>query len=74
MPSTTGPRPSNAERWKPESGGTHGRYDMTFPSAYVQEAVNAIPSARVTILDDAGHMAHIDQPEAWLAAVSEFLT
>ncbi|WP_369174919.1 alpha/beta fold hydrolase [Streptomyces sp. R28] len=51
----------------------HGRYDMTFPALFVQQAADAIPSASAKILETAGHMAHIDQPDTWLAAVSEFL-
>lgn len=51
-----------------------GRQDMGFPAALVTEAAGHIPSARAVILEEAGHMAHIDQPAAWLAAVTEFLT
>ncbi|MBK3573070.1 alpha/beta hydrolase [Streptomyces sp. MBT65] len=51
----------------------HGRYDMTFPAHLVQRAAGTIPSAGVKILESAGHMAHVDQPDAWLAAVSPFL-
>ncbi|MGV9310211.1 alpha/beta fold hydrolase [Nonomuraea sp. NPDC003727] len=48
----------------------HGRQDMTFPSSLVA----ATPCAEAVVLAEAGHMAHIDQPEAWLAAVRRFLT
>ncbi|MGW1128048.1 alpha/beta fold hydrolase [Streptomyces sp. NPDC002526] len=51
----------------------HGRQDMTFPASFVQQAADSIPSASSRILEEAGHMTHIDQPETWLAAVSEFL-
>ncbi|MFB8183604.1 alpha/beta fold hydrolase [Streptomyces sp. NPDC055966] len=51
----------------------HGRYDMTFPALFVQQAADMIPSASAKILEAAGHMAHIDQPDTWLAAVSQFL-
>jgi len=51
----------------------HGRYDMTFPASLVQPTLEAIPEASGVILDDAGHMAHIDQPLAWLEAVETFL-
>lgn len=51
----------------------HGRQDMTFPAALAEQAAAAIPEARAVIIDQAGHMAHIDQPEAWLHAVTEFL-
>lgn len=48
----------------------HGRYDMIFPAWLADE----VPFAHKVILDDAGHMAHVDQPRAWLAAVEEFLS
>ncbi|WP_218952362.1 alpha/beta fold hydrolase [Amycolatopsis anabasis] len=52
----------------------HGRHDMTFPATLVEQTATLIPATRTVILDDAGHMAHIDQPEPWLTTVSEFLT
>jgi pimeloyl-ACP methyl ester carboxylesterase len=51
----------------------HGRQDMTFPVALVEPTTDCIPTATGVILDDAGHMAHVDQPDAWLAAVRAFL-
>jgi pimeloyl-ACP methyl ester carboxylesterase len=51
-----------------------GRQDMGFPATLTAEAAGLIPDARAVILDEAGHMAHVDQPEAWLAAVADFLT
>jgi pimeloyl-ACP methyl ester carboxylesterase len=51
----------------------HGRQDMTFPVALVERTTALIPTARAVILDEAGHMAHVDQPEQWITAISEFL-
>lgn len=51
----------------------HGRQDMTFPAVLVEPALRSLPAARAVVLDDAGHMAHIDQPRAWLAAIRDFL-
>ncbi|MET1071916.1 MAG: alpha/beta hydrolase [Umezawaea sp.] len=51
----------------------HGRQDMVFPAALADLAAAIIPRARAVVLDDAGHMAHVDQPRDWLAAVEEFL-
>ena len=51
----------------------HGRQDMTFPVALVEPTLALLPSARAAILEEAGHMAHIDQPAAWLAALQTFL-
>ena len=50
-----------------------GRQDMTFPVELADQATALIPSATTVILEEAGHMAHIDQPTAWLAAVAAFL-
>lgn len=51
----------------------HGRQDMTFPAALVEATTALIPTARGVVLDEAGHMAHIDQPDVWLSAVRTFL-
>ena len=52
----------------------HGRQDMIFPALLAEEAEKLIPSARAAVLDEAGHMAHIDQPTAWLDALTDFLS
>jgi pimeloyl-ACP methyl ester carboxylesterase len=46
---------------------------MTFPVLLVEPTTALIPSARGVIIDDAGHMTHVDQPEPWLAAIRAFL-
>ncbi|GAA2825144.1 alpha/beta hydrolase [Nonomuraea rubra] len=51
----------------------HGRQDMTFPAAQAERAAELIPRARAVLLDEAGHMAHVDRPRAWLEAVAAFL-
>ncbi|NEA30446.1 alpha/beta hydrolase [Streptomyces sp. SID13031] len=51
----------------------HGRQDMTFPAHLATEAATLIPTAEAVVLDEAGHMTHIDQPTAWLNAVRDFL-
>ena len=51
----------------------HGRQDMTFPAALAEQAADSIARARAVILEQAGHMAHIDQPKQWLDAVIDFL-
>ena len=52
----------------------HGRQDMIFPVALVDETTRLIPSARAVVIEEAGHMAHVDQPRAWLDAVADFLS
>jgi pimeloyl-ACP methyl ester carboxylesterase len=40
----------------------HGRRDMTYPANLAAQPATRNPAARAVILDEAGHMAHIDQP------------
>ncbi|MFB9723127.1 alpha/beta fold hydrolase [Planobispora longispora] len=40
----------------------------------VEDTVKLIPSARAVVIEEAGHMAHIDQPRIWLDAIADFLS
>jgi pimeloyl-ACP methyl ester carboxylesterase len=51
----------------------HGRQDTRFPVTLVDRTVELIPSACGVVIEDAGHMTHVDQPTRWLAAVADFL-
>ena len=51
----------------------HGEQDMTFPAVLAGQAAALIPRTTAVVLPDAGHMAHIDDPRAWVAAVRRFL-
>lgn len=51
----------------------HGRHDLVFPAALAEQASVLIPGAEAAVLDDAGHMTHIDAPEQWLSAIACFL-
>lgn len=51
----------------------HGRHDAVFPAADILAAERALPNATAQILDDAGHIAHIDQPRLWLESLALFL-
>lgn len=51
----------------------HGRQDMIFPAAVVEQAAAMLPNAEHVILDQAGHMTHVDQPRQWLDAVTGFI-
>jgi pimeloyl-ACP methyl ester carboxylesterase len=33
-----------------------------------------MPNSRAVILADAGHMAHVDQPELWIEVLTAFLS
>ncbi|MGW6935946.1 alpha/beta fold hydrolase [Lentzea sp. NPDC054927] len=51
----------------------HGRQDMTFPVGLIDPTLDLIPRATAVVLDDAGHMLHVDEPDGYLRAVREFL-
>jgi proline-specific peptidase len=51
---------------------TVGRHDEIPPSC--AETLRAgIPDARVVVFEQSGHVAHLEEPEAYLAAMREFL-
>lgn len=51
----------------------HGGQDMTFPVSLVEPTLALIPQARAVVLEEAGHMLHVDDPDGYLAALREFL-
>lgn len=51
---------------------TAGRLDTKF-SAIAAEMAQAIPDARLEIIEDAGHCAHLEQPAAFNAVLRDFL-
>jgi pimeloyl-ACP methyl ester carboxylesterase len=52
----------------------HGAQDMTFPVQLAQQLHKAVPTSKLEILDQAGHMAQFEQPDRWSEAVDEFLS
>jgi len=51
----------------------HGEKDMTFPAGLAEQAASLIPTATAVVLPEARHMAHIDDPAGWMAALRRFL-
>jgi pimeloyl-ACP methyl ester carboxylesterase len=51
----------------------HGQSDLRFPVSHALDAADRLPNARAVVIDRAAHMAHVDQPGPWLAAVQTFL-
>jgi pimeloyl-ACP methyl ester carboxylesterase len=50
-----------------------GSHDEEVPLRVAEEALAALPDARLTVLEGAGHFPFLDQPEAFVEAVSSFL-
>jgi pimeloyl-ACP methyl ester carboxylesterase len=51
-----------------------GRHDTTFPAELVEPTLARMPMASSVVLEEAGHMTHVDQAEDWLQAVRTFLS
>ncbi|MGW4209926.1 alpha/beta fold hydrolase [Lentzea sp. NPDC004789] len=47
---------------------------MTFPVGLVEPTLALIPRARAVVLEEAGHMLHVDEPDGYLTALREWLT
>lgn len=52
----------------------HGVHDMTFPVELARRLHAEVPGSVLAEIPDAAHMAHFDDPAAWVAAVRAFLT
>lgn len=70
---------SGTDFYTPTSGlrlpclGIAASEDGATPADLVRETVELIPGARFALLRRAGHMAPVEQPEAYAALLSEFL-
>lgn len=52
----------------------HGAQDMTFPASLAATAADQIASARAVVINGAGHMTHVDEPDQWIEALGGFLS
>ncbi|GLY04115.1 alpha/beta hydrolase [Actinoplanes sp. NBRC 101535] len=52
----------------------HGAHDLGFPVDVAHRLHAELTSSRLAVVPDAAHMAHFDNPDAWLAAVRTFLS
>jgi 3-oxoadipate enol-lactonase len=50
-----------------------GAADQVTPAAEMRRMSDAIPGARYVELPGAGHLSHLEAPEAFTTAVSSFL-
>jgi len=49
----------------------HGRFDM-IPIGSSHAWAEAIPQSRLLVIEDSGHMTHVEQPEIFFSAVNTF--
>ena len=50
-----------------------GEHDVLTPPDVVQDYASNIPNAQFAVIPDAGHLSNLEQPEAFIQAVSGFL-
>jgi pimeloyl-ACP methyl ester carboxylesterase len=50
-----------------------GRDDQIMPLELLKELADGIPGARLTVIEDCGHMATVEQPDRVLAALVDWL-
>ena len=46
---------------------------MTIPLAHSESLMPLLPGAKLTIIDNAGHIAHLEQPEIFNSLLLQFL-
>lgn len=51
-----------------------GRQDRVVPLECGQRYVDALPNARLEVIEDCGHVTDLDQPDALSALISDFVT
>jgi pimeloyl-ACP methyl ester carboxylesterase len=51
----------------------HGEMDELVPAAQAEALASALPNGTIRTLQDAGHVAYLDNPAGYCAALSEFL-
>jgi pimeloyl-ACP methyl ester carboxylesterase len=51
----------------------HGRFDSVIAPADSWKLHEALPSSRFCVIEAAGHLAHVERPDAFLAVVQPFL-
>ena len=70
--------PADAERILADWAGpvliVHGHREMAFPVGVARKLHAALPASTLAEIPDAAHMAHFDNPSAWLAAIRAFLS
>jgi pimeloyl-ACP methyl ester carboxylesterase len=50
-----------------------GKDDRVVPPVYADEFTRRIPGARLQVIDGAGHLPHLEQPQAVARTVRDFL-
>jgi pimeloyl-ACP methyl ester carboxylesterase len=69
--------PANPVRVLNDWGGpvliVHGQREMGYPITIARRLHAAVPNSTLAEVPDAAHMAHFDNPAAWLATIRAFL-
>lgn len=63
----------DVKRFKQPALVVHGRFDVIVAPSDSWKLHQALPSSRFYVIEAAGHLPHIERPDAFLAAVQPFL-
>jgi proline iminopeptidase len=51
-----------------------GRYDFICPPKWAHDMHRDIPGSRLQLFERSGHLPHLEEPEAFAAAIGEFVS
>ena len=51
-----------------------GGCDYLLPAHHAQTAVNLLPTGRLSVLPDCGHLPHVEQPDRFTTVLGDWLT
>jgi pimeloyl-ACP methyl ester carboxylesterase len=63
----------DVRRFKQPALVVHGRFDVIVAPLNSWQLHQALPNSRFHVIEAAGHLPHIERPDAFLAAVQPFL-
>jgi pimeloyl-ACP methyl ester carboxylesterase len=72
-PAAPGNAPEILRRWGGPTLVLHGERETGFPIGVARRLHAELPGSTLVEIPEAGHMAHFDDPGAWLAAIRRFL-
>jgi len=64
---------AGAKKLKVPTAVLHGKHDALLPLAHGEDLVKWIPGAKLTVFEQSGHAPHLEEPEAFNAALEKLL-
>ena len=64
---------AGAKKLKVPTAVLHGKHDALLPLAHGEDLAKKIPGAELTVFEQSGHAPHLEEPEAFNAALGKLL-